>query len=52
MDVTRTSSILQILDDGFRPEIVEVTPRIGIRKAADLPLRFLAGRTTSKLPTP
>ena len=50
MDVTRKSSILQILDDGFRPKTVQVTPRIGIRKAADLPLRFLIGRTATKLP--
>jgi 3-methyladenine DNA glycosylase Mpg len=35
---------------GFRPKTVQVTPRIGIRKAADLPLRFLIGRTATKLP--
>jgi 3-methyladenine DNA glycosylase Mpg len=35
---------------GFRPKTVQVTPRIGIQKAADLPLRFLIGRTATKLP--
>jgi DNA-3-methyladenine glycosylase len=40
LDVTRGSSILQVRDDGFpEPEVV-VTPRIGIRHAVDLPLRF------------
>ena len=39
-NVTRTSSILQIRDDGFHFKTVEVTPRIGIRRAADLPLRL------------
>jgi DNA-3-methyladenine glycosylase len=34
-------SALQIVDDGFVPEGVTITPRIGIRKAADKPLRFL-----------
>lgn len=46
VDVTRRGSIVQILDDGFRPETIDVTPRIGIRKAADLPLRFVVGRAT------
>lgn len=41
IDVTRTDSILRILDDGGRPKRVEVTARIGIRKAADQPLRFV-----------
>lgn len=41
MDVTVAGSELQIAEDGYRPAAVEVTPRIGIRKAADLPLRFL-----------
>jgi len=41
VDVTRRSSILQIVDDGYPVSRVAVTPRIGIRKAADLPLRFL-----------
>jgi DNA-3-methyladenine glycosylase len=41
LDVTRLRSILQIADDGTYPDTVEVTPRIGIRKAVDRPLRFL-----------
>jgi DNA-3-methyladenine glycosylase len=43
MDLTQPSSVLQIVDDGFQPEHIDITPRIGIRKAADLPLRFLIG---------
>jgi DNA-3-methyladenine glycosylase len=46
--VTRNNSILQILDDGQRPDDIEVTPRIGIRKAVDLPLRFLVGENVAK----
>jgi DNA-3-methyladenine glycosylase len=41
MDVTQPDSPLQVADDGFDPEEILATPRIGIRKAADLPLRFL-----------
>jgi len=41
VDVTRRTSPLQVLDDGFRPPSILATPRIGIRKAADRPLRFL-----------
>lgn len=41
MDVTRRDSTLLVTDDGYRVSRVEVTPRIGIQKAADLPLRFL-----------
>jgi DNA-3-methyladenine glycosylase len=43
LDVTRADSLLQVLDDGFRPSSILTTPRIGIRKAADRPLRFLVG---------
>jgi len=42
MDVTHLASSIHVLDDGFRPADVQVTPRIGITKAADLPLRFVA----------
>jgi DNA-3-methyladenine glycosylase len=48
IDVTLRGSILQILDDGYRPAMVDVTPRIGIRKAADLPLRFVVGRVVAQ----
>jgi DNA-3-methyladenine glycosylase len=43
-DLTSRRSGLWIGDDGFRPGRVRVTPRVGITKAAQRPLRyFLAG---------
>jgi len=42
LDVTVPESPLQVADDGFVPERIETTARIGIRKAQDRPLRFLA----------
>jgi DNA-3-methyladenine glycosylase len=41
IDITKPSSSLRILDDGYQPHAVKTTARIGIKKAADLPLRFL-----------
>jgi DNA-3-methyladenine glycosylase len=41
LDVTSASSILRIEDDGFRPGKIAVTPRIGIRHAADRLARFV-----------
>jgi DNA-3-methyladenine glycosylase len=41
IDVTRPASELQIRDDGYRPEDIQATPRIGISKAVDRPHRFL-----------
>jgi DNA-3-methyladenine glycosylase len=41
VDVTQRSSAIQITDDGFAEGEITVTPRIGITKGADLPLRFL-----------
>ena len=41
LDVTRAKSPLRVLNDGFQPTSISVTPRIGISKAVDLPLRFL-----------
>jgi DNA-3-methyladenine glycosylase len=41
VDVTRRDSTLQVVDDGYQVPRVAVTPRIGIQKGADLPLRFL-----------
>jgi DNA-3-methyladenine glycosylase len=41
IDVTKTASELQIRDDGFRPDRILATPRIGISKAVDRPLRFV-----------
>jgi len=49
IDVTRPDSILRILDDGRLPKNVEVTARIGIRKAADQPLRFVVADNAAKL---
>jgi DNA-3-methyladenine glycosylase len=42
LDVTRRGSPLQVSDDGFRPASITATPRIGISKAIDMPLRFLS----------
>jgi len=40
LDVTSQGSVLQVRDDGFPDVDVVVTPRIGIKHAVDLPLRF------------
>ena len=40
LDLTEPASLLQIRDDGTRVTEVLVTPRIGIKEAVDLPLRF------------
>lgn len=40
LDVTQSTSPLQIVDDGFRLTEALVTPRIGIKHAIDWPLRF------------
>lgn len=43
-DLTNQASDLVIVDDGFRPERIAVTPRVGITKAVAHPLRyFVAG---------
>ena len=41
MDVTKAESPLHIEDDGYDSEEIEITPRIGISKAKERPLRFL-----------
>ncbi len=41
VDITLAHSSIQILDDGFQADTITATPRIGIRKAAEIPLRFL-----------
>jgi DNA-3-methyladenine glycosylase len=41
IDVTRHHSALQIFDDGYEVKTITATPRIGISKAAERPLRFL-----------
>jgi DNA-3-methyladenine glycosylase len=40
-DLTSPKSDLFITDDGFRPRRIEITPRIGITKAAERPLRYI-----------
>ncbi len=42
-DLTLPDSGLWIGDDGFRPRNIQITPRIGISKAADQPLRYILG---------
>ena len=41
MDMTRRGATLHIVDDGYHVSRIDVTRRVGIQKAADLPLRFL-----------
>jgi DNA-3-methyladenine glycosylase len=41
VDLTLPASGLWIADDAFRRQRVLATPRIGIRKATDKPLRYL-----------
>ncbi|HEU4415915.1 MAG TPA: DNA-3-methyladenine glycosylase [Candidatus Angelobacter sp.] len=40
-DMISTKSDLQVTDDGFSTVKVAVTPRIGITKSADMPLRYV-----------
>jgi DNA-3-methyladenine glycosylase len=40
-DMLSPASDLQVMSDGFRVEEVAVTPRIGIIKSAELPLRYV-----------
>jgi len=40
-DFTAARSDLWFADDGYRPARIAATPRIGVTKAADRPLRFL-----------
>jgi DNA-3-methyladenine glycosylase len=40
-DMLSPKSDLQVMSDGFRVEEVAVTPRIGIIKSAELPLRYV-----------
>jgi len=43
LDVTDATSCLRIEDDGFKPKGIQVSPRIGIRHAAELPARYFVG---------
>ena len=40
-DMLSLKSDLQVMSDGFRVEEVAVTPRIGITKSAEMPLRYI-----------
>jgi DNA-3-methyladenine glycosylase len=40
-DFTAPGSDLWFADDGYRPERIAATPRVGIRKAIEQPLRFV-----------
>jgi len=42
-DLTSETSTLWIGEDGYRARGVRITPRIGITKAADRPLRYILG---------
>lgn len=53
LDLLSASSPLQLRDDGAEPGKVEISTRIGIRHAAELPLRFhLAGNPHVSGPKP
>lgn len=41
IDVTSRRTGLHVEDDGYSPERIEALPRVGIRKAAERPLRFV-----------
>lgn len=40
-DMLSPASDLQVMSDGFRPEEIAVTQRIGITKATEMPLRYV-----------
>ncbi len=40
-DLTAAGSDLWFADDGYRPEGIAATPRVGITKAIERPLRFV-----------
>ena len=44
MDLTVAESSLQIREDGFVVECIAITPRIGVNKAAERPLRFTVAK--------
>jgi DNA-3-methyladenine glycosylase len=43
-DLTLAKSDLWLADDGFRPAVIVASPRIGITKAMERPLRFSVAR--------
>jgi DNA-3-methyladenine glycosylase len=44
-DMVSRQSDLQVMDDGFEAGEISVTPRIGITKSAEMPLRYLLRET-------
>jgi DNA-3-methyladenine glycosylase len=40
-DMISRASDLQVMDDGFRAGKIAMTPRIGITRSAELPLRYV-----------
>jgi DNA-3-methyladenine glycosylase len=42
-DMVSRASDLQVMDDGFRAGKIAITPRIGITRSAELPLRYVIG---------
>lgn len=40
VDLVEAGSALRVLDDGWQPERIVITPRIGLKDAVDWPLRF------------
>jgi DNA-3-methyladenine glycosylase len=45
VDLTSPRSGLWIGDDGFRATNIQITPRVGISKAADQPLRYILAQS-------
>jgi DNA-3-methyladenine glycosylase len=43
-DMVSPHSDLQVVEDGFRAEEISVTPRIGITKSAEMPLRYVIAK--------
>ncbi|MGZ4868616.1 MAG: DNA-3-methyladenine glycosylase [Candidatus Angelobacter sp.] len=43
-DMLSPASDLQVMSDGFRPEAIAVTQRIGITKSAEMPLRYVIAK--------
>ena len=42
-DMVSRASDLQVMDDGFRAGKIAITPRIGITRSAEMPLRYVIG---------
>jgi DNA-3-methyladenine glycosylase len=40
-DMVSTESDLQVIDDGYKVQEIAVTPRIGITKSVEMPLRYV-----------